>query len=261
MLRMAALPSPFGPLAVCSRAMLRVALPLLLAAFALSAGVAQDAPVAAAVGAADESARAYDYEAALGHLETALQVGAADALKAAIEQRRTLYEHFLGMSALVQAAQDDPERLVGQVTTRGGRQLTGYIRLVELGVCPDARIGERISGLGRFAMDTGAEQPEVVAARDIAELTVEWRQPAEGAVPSYWTLGKIRAVLQSGGVVEGTATWRLGLSAIAVRGLDADEDTLVEAYPSFGRAFDPANLISQVTIIGAPQQPGAEETP
>jgi hypothetical protein len=74
-------------------------------------------------------------------------------------------------------------------------------------------------------------------------------------------LGKIRAVLQSGGVVEGTATWRLGLSAIAVRGLDADEDTLVEAYPSFGRAFDPANLISQVTIIGAPQQPGAEETP
>ncbi|NSW57209.1 MAG: hypothetical protein HPY44_14440 [Armatimonadetes bacterium] len=258
---MAALPSHFSRRSASKQAMVQVALPLLLVAFALSAGVAQEDQVSAAVAAADQAAGAYDYEAALEHLETALQAGAADALKAAIEQRRTLYEHFLGMSALIQAAQDDPERLVGQVTTRGGQQLTGYIRLVELGVSPDARIGERISDLGRFAIDAGADQPVIVTARDIAELTVEWTQPAENAVPSYWTLGKMRAVLQSGAVVEGAPTWALGLSAIAVRALDADEDALVEAYPSFGRAFDPANLISQVTIIGAPTQSGAQERP
>lgn len=258
---MAALPSHFFRRSAGTRAILPVVLSLLLAELTLSVCQAQEAPVTAALAAADEAARAYDYEAALGHLERALQAGAADAVKAGIEQRRTLYEHFLGMSALVQAAKDDPERLVGQVTTRGGQQLAGYVRLVELGVSPEARIGERISDLGRIAIATGAEQPVVASAREIAELTVDWTGPTENAVPSYWTLGKIRAVLQSGTVIEGTASWTLGLSAIAVRRLDAEEDTLVEAYPSFGRAFDPANLVSQVTIIGAPQQAGAEETP
>lgn len=231
---------------------------LLLLALAPCA-LAQDSPVTPALAAADDAARAFDYEGAVTHLEKALEAGAEEPVKAALTQRRALYEHFLDMPALVQAAKDDPDRLVGQVTTRGGQQLPGYIRLVELGVTPDARFGERVAGLGEMVLADGENLLPPVKAREIAEMTVDWVEPAENSVPGYWTLGKLRIVLHSGTILQGTASWTLGLSAVAVRGFEDGEDTLVEAYPSFGRDFDTAKLMSQITIIGAPLT-GAEET-
>jgi hypothetical protein len=204
--------------------------------------------------AADEAARAYDYVTASKLLEQAA-AGAAEPLVAQIKQRLTLYEQFLAMTDLLQQANDNPDHMVGTGTTRGGRQLSGLLHMFELGIIPGARFGNRALDEGSLALKVGGDNVRRMTAREIAQVFVEWLQPKTDAWPNYWTIGKIRVVLQTGEVVEGTPTWILPLSTLTVRPAGKDEDDSVSAYPLSPKGFSPDNLVSEVTILGAPPAP------
>lgn len=222
---------------------------------------APSTPVAASVApsspylqAADEAARSYDYAAASRLLEQAA-AGAAEPLAGQIKQRLALYEQFLAMTQLLQQAKDNPGRMVGTGTTRGGRQLSGLLHMFELGIIPGARIGNRVLDEGFLALKAGGDTVRRMAAREIAQVSVEWVAPRTEAWPNYWTIGKVRVVLQTGEVVEGTPTWILPLSTLTVRPAGAEEDDSVTAYPLSPKGFTPDDLVSQVTILGAPPAP------
>jgi hypothetical protein len=201
--------------------------------------------------AADEAARGYDYAAASGLLEQAA-AAATDPLAGQIKQRLALYEQFLAMTDLLQQAKDNPDRMVGTGTTRGGRQLSGLLHMFELGIVPGARLGNRVLDEGALSLRVDKEDVRRMAAREIAQVSVEWLQPKTDAWPNFWTISKIRVVLQTGEVVEGTPTWILPLSTLTVRPAGAEEDDSVSAYPLAVKGFSPDDLVSQITILGAP---------
>jgi hypothetical protein len=178
--------------------------------------------------------------------------GASEPLAGQIKQRLALYEQFLAMTELIQQARDNPTRIVGTGTTRGGRQLSGLLHMFELGIIPGARIGNRVLDEGFLALKTDGDTVRRMAAREIAQVTVDWVQPKADGWPNYWTIGKVRVVLQTGEVVEGTPTWVLPLSTLTVRPAGAEEDDSVSAYPLSPKGFTPDDLVSQVTILGAP---------
>lgn len=224
----------------------------LLALWCALAGAQGDTAsgLAQAIEAADAAARGFEFEAALQHLEKAIPLAAPE-VAARLARRSELYERYLGTPSLVALAKDNPALLVGQGATRGGAQLSGLVRLVELGIVPDARIGNRIPGLGRIALLTGTGEALIPAAQ-IAQMTMAWTGPEQEAVTGGWTLTRVTVVTRDGGVFEGEPTWQLSMSAFGTRGADDDEDSMVEAYPSFGREFSPDNLLSEIVLVGAP---------
>jgi len=225
---------------------------------------AQDTPAApadpwgASLNAADEAARGLDYEKALEHLGKAAELATGD-IASRIKARQVLYERFLGMSALIETARENPGKLVGQGSTRGGRQFLGLIRLLEIGVYPTARIGNRVPDRGTLAVRLDAERTRLVKGSQIAMVALTWRPPAETGWPKYWGLEKLRIVLHTGEVVEGTWDGLLPVSSLSFREPDKDEDTTIDAYPSMVGEFSPDDLVRQVVILGAPQVPATEE--
>lgn len=204
--------------------------------------------------AADEAARAFDYATALKSLEQA--AGSASAEEAArLKQRQALYEQYLGLTTLVELARDNPDRLVGVATTRGGRKLAGLVQMAELGIKPEARIGNRVIDDGAFALAVSDERTVTVKAREIAQLAVTWTAPIPEGWPNYWSIAKIRLVLQSGEVVEGKPTWFLPLSTLTLRETPEAEDTTIAVYPAMGKPINADDLLSEVILVGAPPMP------
>ena len=192
--------------------------------------------------AADEAARAFDYATALKSLEQA-------------KQREALYEQYLGLTTLVELARDNPDRLVGVATTRGGRKLPGLVQMAELGIKPEARIGNRVIDDGASALAVSDERTVTVKAREIAQLAVIWTAPIAEGWPNYWSIAKIRLVLQSGEVIEGKPTWFLPLSTLTLRETPEAEDTTIAVYPAMGKPINADDLLSEVILVGAPPMP------
>ncbi|MCE5217195.1 hypothetical protein LLH03_09225 [bacterium] len=204
--------------------------------------------------AADQAARAFDYATALKSLEQAASSASAEDA-ARLKQRQALYEQYLGLTTLVDLARDNPDRLVGVATTRGGRKLAGLVQMAELGIKPEARIGNRVIDDGAFALAVSAESTVTVKAREIAQFAVTWAAPTPEGWPNYWSIAKIHAVLQTGEVVEGKPTWFLPLSTLTVRETPDAEDTTIAVYPAMGKPISADDLLSEVILVGAPPMP------
>lgn len=225
-----------------------------LSFLALPAAAQDEAPVEptrADLSAADEAARAFDYQKAIEELEKA-QPDADAGQKPLIKRRLALYERYLGMSWLIEQASDRPAKLVGQGMTRGGKQLLGLIQLLELGVTPTARIGNRLLNQGSLALRVGGNGTRVIPAREAAQISITWSPPKPDDWPNYWFIEKIRVMLQTGEVVEGAPTWVLPISSVSVREPGAEEDLTVNAFPALGKELEPKDLIAELLIIGAP---------
>ena len=232
---------------------------VLYAALVIATPAAGQDPLAAdalraALVAADQAAREFDYEAAIGHLTGAERL-ADDAQAPHIRARQAFYERYLGMWWLLEQAADNPGRLVGLAVTGGGRHLAGLIQLVELGVTPTARIGNRLLNRGRLGVRVGGEQVREVAADDIALLSLSWAPPGPDAPVSHWTLQALRIALHTGEVVQGTPSWVLPISSVVVRAPLTGEETTITVMPASGKEYPPGDLLAEVLIIGAPAPP------
>lgn len=224
----------------------------------------QDVPAAGAlrvtVAAADAAARALDYEAALTLLAQAEQF-ADEAQLSRLRARQALYERYLGMWWLLEHAADNPGRLVGYAVTRGGRQLAGLVQLVELGVTPSARIGNRLLNRGRLAVRLGEDNVREVAGPDIALLNMTWAPPAPNGTAPHWTLQALCVTLHTGEVLRGAPNWVLPISALAVRVPETGEETSITVLPASGKEYRPEDFLAEVVFIGAPApSPPATET-
>lgn len=227
---------------------------------------AQDAPPTEAppdpLADADSAARAFDYEAAIAALETAIAVRRGQDESptedlANLTRRQAMYERILGLPALIDLARENPGKLVGCAATRGGKQLAGRIQLFELGAVEGAGIGNRILGGGTLKLRVGEGEIVSLDARRIACVRVTWARPEESGGRDYWSVGQVRIVLQNGEAVEGAATWVLPISSLSVREPGADEDTTINVFPVLGGECNPEDLVAEVLIIGAPP----DETP
>lgn len=213
----------------------------------------------ATLAAADQAAREFDYEAAISLLSDA-EGFADEAMVPRLRARQALYERYLGMWWLVEQAADNPGRLVGLAVTRGGRQLAGLIQLVELGVTPTARIGNRLLDRGRLGVRTGPGEIREVAADDIALLTVTWARPRPEAAVPHWTLKAMSITLHTGEAVQGAPSWVLPISSLAVRAPATGEETTITVLPASEREYRPEDFLAEVVFIGAPapQTPSTE---
>lgn len=205
----------------------------------------------AAVAAADEAARSLDYETAIQELERAVAAGLPPDQVMLIRRRMVLYERYLGMTALLDLARENPGRLVGGGTTRGGTQLWGLLQVVELGCVDGGGIGNRLRDQGALAVRTADGQVRSVPARAIAQVRIGWLPPGPATRP-FWSIGSLELLLQSGEIVTGTPTWALPMSSFWVRPPDATEDLNASAFPAMGKNLRPEDLMAEIIIIGAP---------
>ena len=252
-----------GNITKCVAARRRLALQALLAlALCLpglltvpAAGQENDAPGPALspLEAADEAARALDYDMALQHLSTAI-AAATEPQAVLLRRREALYERYLGMSWLLQQAASEPGRLVGMAVTRDGRTLAGQLRLLELGVVPGARIGTRLLDRGSLRLMVDDDVREL-APEDLALIEVTWTPPGGNGGLTYWSTKSIHMTLHTGEVVEGRPTWVLPISHVAMRVEGAEQDTAINVLPASDRTPQPGDLVAEIILLGAPGAP------
>ena len=217
-------------------------------------------PAADLLAVADQAARDLDYAKALEGVSAAA-LSAAPPELAMLKQRQVLYERLLEMTSLLEFARENPTKLVGQGTTRGDTHLEGLIQLFELGIVEGAALGNRRQAFGFLSLQVGEEQLRKVAAREIAQVAVEWLPPPEDGWPAHWYIEKIRVVLHTGEVLEGQPTWYLPVSALSVGEPESEEDTDLSAFPMALKQVEPDDLVRELIIVGGPPTAPVPEAP
>ena len=237
-------------------------LAILLGALVLPAICQEAAPAAVPeltpLAAADEAARGLDYVRAQDFLTRAAE-GASPELVGRIKQRQILYERFQSLGPLVDFARQNPGVMVGLAITRDGRNLQGRLQVLELGVTSAAAIGNRRLDKGSLALRLADDATRNIPGAEIAQLSIGWLAPDAAAGTGLWSIEKIRAVLQSGEVVEGKPTWLMPLCALSVRPPDATDDTELIAFPGMDPQAGVDGLVMELVILGGP--PPAVEVP
>ncbi|MCX7597641.1 MAG: hypothetical protein N2512_02055 [Armatimonadetes bacterium] len=150
-------------------------------------------------------------------------------------------------------AQEAPQ-LMGTVTLRGGKALTGKIQLAELGVVEGAGIGNSLPGRGSLVLKVGTETVRVTGD-EIASISVQWVNTGTEAEPR-WEIQKVVVAKRDGSKVEGAPDWLLHATNVWVVTADGKAER-VHVFPVGGEPFSPDNLIAKVELVGAapPGQP------
>jgi hypothetical protein len=146
--------------------------------------------------------------------------------------------------ALAGAAWAQGAALEGTVTLKGGKTLTGEIKVAEVGVLQGCGVGTLLPDLGFFSVKVGDQVVEVKGA-DLAEADVQWGLANETDTQS-WEIKQITLIKRDGTSITGTPTWSVQATSVSV-----DAQPSVYAFPKAGADFSPDNLLSKIQIAGA----------
>ena len=134
--------------------------------------------------------------------------------------------------------------LEGTVTLRGGKTLTGEIKVAQVGVLQGCGIGTLLPEMGFFRVKVGDKAVEVKAA-DLASAEVEWGLASE-TDPQSWEIKQINLIKRDGTSITGKPTWSVQATSVVVGALPA-----IYAFPKAGMDFTSDNLLAKIEIAGA----------
>ena len=133
--------------------------------------------------------------------------------------------------------------LQGTITLKGGKTLTGEIKVAQVGVLQGSGIGTLLPGLGSLKLKVDDQVVEVKAP-DLAAVEITWglMNPQD---PQSWEIKEISALRRDGTRLTGKPTWGLQATSVVVGDLPA-----LYAFPK-GEGFSADNLLAKVEIAGA----------
>lgn len=147
--------------------------------------------------------------------------------------------------------------LEGTVTLKGGKTLTGEIKVAQVGVLQGCGIGTLLPEMGFFRVKVGDKAVEVKAA-DLAAAEVQWGLANEND-PQSWEIKQINLIKRDGTSITGKPTWSVQATSIVV-----DAQPAVYAFPKAGMDFSADNLLTKIEIadaMPATVTPTTPETP
>jgi hypothetical protein len=148
------------------------------------------------------------------------------------------------LGAMAGAVYAQGTALEGTVTLKGGKTLTGEIKVAQVGVLQGCGIGTLLPEMGFFKVKVDDRVVEVRAA-DLASAEVQWGLASE-ADPQSWEIKQITLIKRDGTTVTGKPTWGVQATSVVV-----DAQPAVYAFPKAGMDFSPDNLLSKIEIAGA----------
>ncbi len=174
--------------------------------------------------------------------------------------RRNYSETILlavAMLVIAGAAYAQGAALEGTVTLKGGKTLTGEIKVAQVGVLQGCGIGTLLPEMGFFRVKVDDKAVEVKAA-DLAVAEVEWGLADEND-PQSWEIKQINLIGRDGTTITGKPTWTVQATSVVV-----DAQPAVYAFPKAGMDFSADNLLAKIEIAGAMPatvEPGATVPP
>jgi hypothetical protein len=156
-----------------------------------------------------------------------------------------LFVILLGVALLACAgtALAQTPALQGTVTLRGGKVLTGEIKVAQVGVLQGSGIGTLLPDMGTFKLKVG-DQTQEIAAADLASVEIQWGL-LNAQDPQSWEIQQISIVKRDGTQVTGQPTWGLQATSVVV-----DDQPALYAFPK-GEGFSADNLLTRIEIAGA----------
>lgn len=160
-----------------------------------------------------------------------------------MRRTRTVVLLSLLLLALTMAAFAQSAALQGTVTLKGGKSLTGEIKVAQVGVLQGSGIGTLLPGMGSLKLKIDDQVVEVKAP-EIAAVEITWglMNPADA---QSWEIKEISVIKRDGVRLAGKPTWGLQATSVVVGDLPA-----LYAFPK-GEGFSPDNLLAKVEIAGA----------
>jgi hypothetical protein len=134
--------------------------------------------------------------------------------------------------------------LQGTVTLKGGKTLTGEIKVAQVGVLQGCGIGTLLPDSGFFRLKVGDKTFDVKAA-ELASAEITWGLASEKD-PQSWEIKQLTIIKRDGTTLTGTPTWSVQATSIVV-----DSQPAIYAFPKAGMDFSPDNLLTKIEIEGA----------
>ncbi len=151
-------------------------------------------------------------------------------------------------------AQQATEPIVGTVTFRDGRTMTGEIKVAELGIAAGSGIGTLLKDGGYFAVKVG-DTVHKVAAKDLAVLEAQWENTGTDAQPN-WLVTQLRITTKDGTRYVGAPAWPpVHASSVEIGSQQ------VYAFPLAGVDFSPDNFLVKIDLTGGKPVPAAPSAP
>jgi hypothetical protein len=153
---------------------------------------------------------------------------------------------LLALMFLVSAAAVGAQEaaLEGTVTLRGGKALTGEIKVAQVGVLQGCGVGSLLPDLGFFRVKVGEQAVEVKAA-ELAVAEVEWGLANEADAQS-WEIKRVTLIKRDGTTITGLPTWSVQATSVVV-----GAEPAIYAFPKAGMDFSADNLLAKIEIAGA----------
>lgn len=140
----------------------------------------------------------------------------------------------------------------GTVYLRGGEQVSGIIKVAEMGVMDGTGIGTDLANNGAIAVKTASGATERIPAENIATVEATWEEVKEDNI-TRWQITQLAVTKRDGTQVSGVPNWFMHATSVSVEQPDG-KVIRMHAYPH-SKDFSPENLLKKIELAEAPAAP------